>query len=169
MSGNELPKPINLSHPSWAGDDLRTRELRIRAAGDGYLYESCFDAATEENAQFRATVQLVEVTAMRECACTAAAPIRRSEPAIEALPSGSGPKQWARDRPVNYISQLLATRRIFPFTARPTQHLITCAFSELVIWSCKTFLPKQKSLVWTEILSTISPVDHLVGSKELAR
>lgn len=136
MSGNELPKPINLSHPSWAGDDPRTRELRIRAAGEGYLYGSCFDTATEENAQFRPTVQLVEATAMRECACTGTDPAvrtRRRVPAERERAANSGPEIGPSTTYPN--SKQLAN--IFPVTARPTQCLITYTFSELVIWSCQ--------------------------------
>lgn len=97
MSGHELPKPINLSHPSWAGDDPRRRGLRIRAAGTVYLY-------IQGMLNLDPSCKLVEVMAMRECAFVGADPQRRSEPVRETLRSGSGPKQWARDRPINYMS-----------------------------------------------------------------
>lgn len=75
MSGYELHKPIDLSHPSRAGDDHQARGFRIRAVGPGYLY-----GCAVKNHRGQNLVSMVEVTAMRECA------VLGTDPAVTTRP-----------------------------------------------------------------------------------
>lgn len=81
---------------------------------------------TLQKSQLRPVVELVEVMmAMRECAFPRHRPGGQGPPGRALWSgSGSGPQQWARDRPVNYMSQFLAANSFVLFTTGPDQDLV---------------------------------------------